>query len=130
MDLYTALDEKGQAGAQSRAGKLRGRVRPEHRGGRIAAQGRRQAEAQVKDSGASISAKGEKAEAADVSKDEMSSVVDALAKAVKNGDASLKGRRRQEAAGGRQGQRRGQPQYGRRGQGRGRGQGGGGRAGG
>lgn len=91
VDLYTALDEKGQAQVDLALGDYEVEFVPSigADGSLLKVAGKQKL--QVKDSGASISAKGEKAEAADVSKDEMSSVVDALAKAVKNGDASLKG---------------------------------------
>ena len=91
VDLYTALDEKGQAQVDLAPGDYEVEFVPSigADGSLLKVAGKQKL--QVKDSGASISAKGEKAEAADVSKDEMSSVVDALAKAVKNGDASLKG---------------------------------------
>ena len=91
VDLYTALDEKGQAELDLEPGDYEVEFVPSigADGSLLKVAGKQKL--QVKDSGASISAKGEKAEAADVSKDEMSSVVDALAKAVKNGDASLKG---------------------------------------
>ena len=91
VDLYTALDEKGQAELNLEPGNYEVEFVPSigANGSLLKVAGKQKL--QVKDSGASISAKGEKAEAADVSKDEMSSVVDALAKAVKNGDASLKG---------------------------------------
>ena len=91
VDLYTALDEKGQAQVDLAPGDYEVEFVPSigADGSLLKVAGKQKL--QVKDSGASISAKGEKAEAADVSKDEMSSVVDALAKAVKNGDASLRG---------------------------------------
>ena len=91
VDLYTALDEKGQAELDLEPGDYEVEFVPSigADGSLLKVAGKQKL--QVKGSGASISAKGEKAEAADVSKDEMSSVVDALAKAVKNGDASLKG---------------------------------------
>ena len=91
VDLYTALDEKGQAQVDLAPGDYEVEFVPSigADGSLLKVAGKQKL--QVKDSGASISAKGEKTEAADVSKDEMSSVVDALAKAVKNGDASLKG---------------------------------------
>ena len=91
VDLYTALDEKGQAELDLEPGDYEVEFVPSigADGSLLKVAGKQKL--QVKGSGASISAKGEKAEAADVSKDEMSSVVDALAKAVKNGDASLRG---------------------------------------
>lgn len=91
VDLYTALDEKGQAQVDLAPGDYEVEFVPSigADGSLLKVAGKQKL--QVKDSGASISAKGEKTEAADVSKDEMSSVVDALAKAVKNGDASLRG---------------------------------------
>ena len=91
VDLYTALDEKGQAELDLEPGDYEVEFVPSigADGSLLKVAGKQKL--QVKGSGASISAKGEKTEAADVSKDEMSSVVDALAKAVKNGDASLRG---------------------------------------
>ena len=91
VDPYTALDEKGQAQVDLAPGDYEAEFVPSigADGSLLKVAGKQKL--QVKGSGASISAKGEKTEAADVSKDEMSSVVDALAKAVKNGDASLKG---------------------------------------
>ena len=91
VDLYTALDDKGQASIELAPGDYElefvSSIGPD--GSILKVSGKQKLK--VSDSAASASAKGEKVSAGDVSKDDMAKLVEEIANAVKKGDASLKG---------------------------------------
>ena len=91
VDLYTALDDEGRARVELSPGDYE----VEFVSG-IGADGSLlqvpgKQKLSVKDSGGSVSAAASKSDAADVSKEEISAVMEQIAAAVKNGDSSLKG---------------------------------------
>ena len=91
VDLYTALDDKGQASIELAPGDYElefvSSIGPD--GSILKVSGKQKLK--VSDSAASATAKGEKVSAGDVSKDDMAKLVEEIANAVKKGDASLKG---------------------------------------
>ena len=91
VDLYTALNEEGKAQVELMPGDYEVEFVPSigADGSLLKVPGKQRLS--VNDSGGSVSADASKADAADVSKEEISAVMEQIAEAVKNGDSSLKG---------------------------------------
>lgn len=91
VDLYTALDEEGKARVELLPGDYTVEFVPGigADGSLLKVPGKQKLS--VRDSGGSLSASASKADAADVSKEELSAVMEQIAAAVKGGDSSLKG---------------------------------------
>ena len=91
VDLYTALDEEGRARIELSPGDYEVEFVPSigADGSLLKVPGNQKLS--VNDSGGSLSASASKADAADVPKEELSSVMEQIAAAVKGGDSSLKG---------------------------------------
>ena len=91
VDLYTTLNEEGKAQVELMPGDYEVEFVPGigADGSLLKVPGKMKLS--VKDSGGSVSAAASKSDAADVSKEEISAVMEQIAAAVKNGDSSLKG---------------------------------------
>ena len=91
VDLYTALDEEGKARVELLPGDYTVEFVPGigADGSLLKVPGKQKLS--VNDSGGLVSAAASKSDAADVSKEEVSAVMEQIAAAVKNGDSSLKG---------------------------------------
>lgn len=91
VDFYTALDEEGKAHIELAPGDYEVEFVPGigADGSLLKVPGKQKLV--LRDSGGSLSASASKADAADVSKEELSAVMEQIAAAVKNGDGSLKG---------------------------------------
>lgn len=91
VDLYTALDEEGKARVELLPGDYTVEFVPGigADGSLLKVPGKQKLS--VRDSSGSLSASASKADAADVSKEELSAVMEQIAAAVKGGDSSLKG---------------------------------------
>ena len=91
VDFYTALDEEGKAHIELAPGDYEVEFVPGigADGSLLKVPGKQKLV--LRDSGGSLSASASKADAADVSKEELSAVMEQIAAAVKGGDSSLKG---------------------------------------
>lgn len=91
VDLYTALDEEGKARVKLLPGDYTVEFVPGigADGSLLKVPGKQKLV--LRDSGGSLSASASKSDAADVSKEELSAVMEQIAAAVKGGDSSLKG---------------------------------------
>lgn len=91
VDLYTALNEEGKAQVELMPGDYEVEFVPSigADGSLLKVMGKQKLV--LKDSGGTVSAAASKSVAADVSKEEISAVMEQIAAAVRNGDGSLKG---------------------------------------